>query len=58
MDDLDLQAVQVTSRILVGEPVNSRLFHDLEELTVELLRDLRRLESTRLPEPNWTLTVH
>jgi hypothetical protein len=42
MDEFDAQAAQVATRFMGEDRGDARLLHDLEELAVEVLRDLRR----------------
>jgi len=43
---LESKAAAVTRRILPDEPVGSRLFHDLQALTVVLLREIDNQKNT------------
>jgi len=39
---LEREAAQVARRLLPCEPADSRLFHDLQRLTLEMLRELHK----------------
>ena len=41
MDELDLQAERVASRMVDKDYCDPRLLHDLAELAVDVIRDLR-----------------
>ena len=46
MEELESKAAAVTRRILPDEPVESRLFHDLQALTAVLLREIDSQKNT------------
>jgi hypothetical protein len=40
MEEVELMAIEVARRILPTETANSRLFHDLQELCLVLIREI------------------